>query len=52
MPEARRTLRAIKDEPAAATYLALIRFAAAQASTFSLTWRHELDFDAGLRLTD
>ncbi len=49
MPEARRTLRAIKDEPAAATYLALIRFAAAQASTFSLTWRHQLDFDANAK---
>jgi hypothetical protein len=39
-------LRAIKDEPAAATYLALIRFAEAQASTFSLTWRQQLQFDA------
>jgi hypothetical protein len=42
-------VRAIKDEPAAATYLALIRFAAAQASTFSLTWRHQLDFDANAK---
>jgi hypothetical protein len=48
MPETPRT-RAIKNEPAAAAYAALIRFAAAQASTFSLTWRHQLQFDAAAK---
>jgi hypothetical protein len=40
------TLRAIANEPGGLTYVALIRFAAAKGSTFSLTWRHQLDFDA------
>ena len=46
MSETPLKLRAIENEPVAADYVALIRFAAAQASTFSLTWRHQLQFDA------
>ena len=38
------TLRTIAVEPVGATYVALIRFAAAEASTFSLVWRHQLEF--------
>lgn len=40
------TVRSIKNEPGGATYVALIRFAAEQKSTFSLAWRHQLEFDA------
>lgn len=39
-------LRRIAAEPAGATYAALIRFAEAEASTFSLAWRRQLPFDS------
>ncbi|HEU4939233.1 MAG TPA: hypothetical protein VFT39_22450 [Vicinamibacterales bacterium] len=42
-------LRAIDREPRGTTYVALIRFAAAERSTFSLTWRHQLKFDANTK---
>lgn len=38
-------LRTIAVEPVGATYVALIRFAEAEGSTFSLVWRHQLRFD-------
>jgi hypothetical protein len=38
-------LRSIAVEPVGATYVALIRFAEDQTSTFSLVWRHQLKFD-------
>lgn len=40
-------LRSIAVEPAGAAYAALIRFAEAEASTFSLAWRHQIKFDPG-----
>jgi len=40
---------AIEREPDALTYAALIRFARAQGSTFSLTWRPRLTFDANAK---
>lgn len=42
-------LRAIEKEPRSTAYVALIRFAAAERSTFSLTWRHQLKFDANAK---
>jgi hypothetical protein len=42
-------MRPLENEAVGPTYVALIRFAAEQRSHFSLTWRHQLDFNANAK---
>ena len=42
-------MRPHENESVGPTYVALIRFAAEQRSTFSLVWRRQLDFDANAK---
>jgi hypothetical protein len=43
------SLRAVRSEPAGATYLALLAFAERHSRTFSLAWRKQLRFDDSAR---